>query len=65
MEICCECGLSVALGAGKWVDRIPELNSVEERRAMARPFPKGDFLCAACDADCPLETARFYALLGG
>jgi len=48
-EICNECGRSVARGSGRFVNRIPDANSVEERLELGRPHPEGDFLCAECD----------------
>ena len=55
MEICNECGQSVALGDGRFVNRAPDLNTLEERQDMGKPFPQGDWLCADCDENCPLE----------
>lgn len=52
-ETCNECGRSVAWGSGWFVNRVPDFNSIEERREMGKPFPNGDFLCAECDEICP------------
>lgn len=56
-EICNECGRSVAFGSGWYVNRVPDLNSIEERIEMGKPFPEGGWLCAECEAriydDCP------------
>ena len=49
-EICAECGQSVAWGSGRFVNRVPECNSVIVREEMGRPFPQGDFICSDCDA---------------
>jgi hypothetical protein len=49
MQICGECGRSVAPGSGWFVNRVPDFNTVEERRVIGRPFPEGDFVCAECD----------------
>ena len=49
IKVCNECGRSVAWGSGWFVNRIPDFNTVEERRAIGRPFPEGDFICAECD----------------
>jgi len=49
-EICNECGKSVAWGSGRFVNRIPDANTVEERKRQGKPYPEGDFLCAECDA---------------
>jgi len=49
-DICNECGRSVAPGSGLFVDRIPDLNTVEERRELGKPYPEGDWLCRECDA---------------
>lgn len=48
-QICNECGRSVALGSGKFVNRVPDLNDIETRRENGKPFPKGDFFCGGCD----------------
>lgn len=48
-EICNECGESVAQGSGKFVNRVPDLNTAEERVEMGKPHPEGDFMCAECD----------------
>lgn len=49
-EICYECGESVTWGSGKFVNRIPNLNSYEERKIeMNVPYPEGEWLCAECD----------------
>lgn len=48
-EICNECGRSVEFGSGNFVNRIPDLNTLEERKEMGTPFPEGDFVCADCD----------------
>ena len=54
MEICNECGQSVALGDGRFVNRAPDLNTLEQRQDMGKPFPEGDWVCAGCD-DCAEE----------
>ncbi len=48
-EICNECGRSVKLGSGRFVNRVADFNGPDERRAMGKPFPEGDFVCAGCD----------------
>lgn len=55
-EICNECGRSVAFGSGWYVNRVPDLDTIEERREAGKPFPEGGWLCAECEAriyDCP------------
>ena len=47
--ICNECGRSVAWRSGRYVNRIPDLNSVEVRKEMGKPFPEGDYVCEECD----------------
>jgi hypothetical protein len=44
-EICNECGKSVKVGTGLFVNRVIDLNEVEDRVLMEKPFPKGDFIC--------------------
>ena len=50
-EICCECGVSVAFGSGRYVNRIPECNDINTRKEMGRPFPDGNYVCWECDAN--------------
>lgn len=47
-ETCNECGRYVARGSGRFVNRIPDMNSVEERKELGRPYPEGDYVCAEC-----------------
>ncbi len=48
-EICNHCGMSVALGSGKYVNRIPDFNDVETRVANKRVYLNGNFVCEQCD----------------
>ena len=48
-EKCNECGESVAQGSGKFVNRVPDFNTTEERGEMGKPHPEGEFMCAECD----------------
>lgn len=48
-EICCECGKSVKMGSGNFVNRVPVLDTYEERKEAGRPFPKGEWICGSCD----------------
>jgi hypothetical protein len=48
-EICNECGESVKVGSGLFVNRIPDFNAFEERLEMQKLFPEGDFICIKCD----------------
>lgn len=47
---CNECGRSVRLGSGWFVNRVADLNEADERRRMGKRFPEGGFICAECDA---------------
>jgi|GEM_PF-2892805 len=49
IEVCNECGKSVALGSGLFVNRIVDFNDLEERKAMGKPFYIGDYICCECD----------------
>ncbi len=49
LEICNECGTSVALGTGLYVDRVVDLNDEETRMEMGKPFLMGNYICAICD----------------
>ena len=48
-EICNECGRSVKFRSGFFVNRVIDLNPVEERKNMNKPFPEGTFICSECD----------------
>jgi len=48
-EYCNQCGKSVKLGSGLFVNRIPDLNDVVTRIVNNRKYPKGDFVCIVCD----------------
>lgn len=47
-ERCNECGQSVAMGSGNFVNRIPDLNTVAQRKEMGKPYPQGEWMCAKC-----------------
>ncbi|MBC8490153.1 MAG: hypothetical protein H8D45_29390 [Bacteroidetes bacterium] len=49
METCNECGRSVKMGSGFFVNRIYDLNDIEARIEMEKPYPDGDFICILCD----------------
>jgi len=48
-EICYECGRSVKGGSGRFANRIPSLDSYEERVDMGVQYPEGEWLCDECD----------------
>ena len=48
-EICNECGVSVKFGSGHFVNRVPDLNDLETRIEMGKPFPQGEWICSNCD----------------
>lgn len=48
MEICQQCGKSVSIGSGKFVNRIPDLDTLEERKERNVPHPEGDYICEVC-----------------
>lgn len=48
-ETCWNCGKSVAWGSGRYVNRIPSLDSVEVRRENGAPHLEGEYLCAECE----------------
>ena len=54
-ETCNKCGRSVAYGSGLYVNRVLDLNTVEERKDSGKPCPNGDFLCRECDVDVESE----------
>lgn len=48
-ERCWNCGKSVAWRSGRYVNRIPSLDSVEVRRENGAPHPEGEYLCSKCE----------------
>lgn len=51
IEICNECGKSVAFGSGLFVNRVTDLNEVADRVEMQKPYPESDFICEECDIE--------------
>jgi len=49
LQICYECGRSVAFGSGNFVNRIPNLDDYNIHLEMGVPYPKGAFVCDDCD----------------
>lgn len=49
VEICCECGRSVEFGSGLFVNRVPDFNTLEERKEMGKPHPDGNYMCIECE----------------
>jgi len=47
-ETCNECGRSVARGSGRFVNRIIDVNTVDDRRRIGKTYPDGDFVCGEC-----------------
>ena len=61
-ETCNECGLSVRMGSGKFVNRVIDFSGYKTRREMGKPYPVGDFVCADCETALdgqPGEALRF------
>ena len=50
-EFCNECGESVGPGSGKFVNRVPSGDGYAEHVEMGKPFPKGGYMCAECEAN--------------
>ena len=50
IEICNHCGRSVSLGSGRFVNRVPDLNTVSVRIDNTLNYPEGDFVCIECDS---------------
>lgn len=48
-ETCNECGNSVKIGSGFFVDRVADLNEYEDRIEMGKPFPEGEYICRECE----------------
>ena len=49
-EMCVECGRSVKLGSGGFVNRVPVFDDLETKKEGGRPFPEGEYVCADCDS---------------
>ncbi len=49
-EVCNECGEPVSPRSGRFVNRVPDLNSYEVRVSNGKRYPWGEFVCAECDA---------------
>lgn len=54
MEICVECGLSVELGSGRFVNRIPVVDDLETKKDIYT-YPEGEYICKECDDNYYLE----------
>lgn len=39
----------MAFGSGRYINRVPECNSPQERKDNGMPFPEGDFICIVCE----------------
>ena len=50
-SICNRCGRSVLPGSGLFVNRIPDLNDYETRKANGCKFPEGNYICRECDEE--------------
>ena len=50
-EICCECGKSVALGSGLFVNRIMVFDDYETKVERGCPYPEGRFICPECEIE--------------
>jgi hypothetical protein len=61
-EICNECGQSVQMGTGLFVNRVLDLNNKRTRIKMGKPFPEGDFVCIICDEKLSQENLRKHDL---
>ncbi|MFQ6013396.1 MAG: hypothetical protein ACE5LS_07110 [Thermoplasmata archaeon] len=54
-EICNECGRSVRFGSGFFLYRVRDLHTIQQRRALGKPFPEGDYLCMDCATNLTLS----------
>ncbi len=55
-EKCNECGQSVRIGTGRFVNRVIDLNSYQTRKEMGKPYPDGNYQCAECDTALDVQT---------
>lgn len=49
IEICQNCGKSVARGSGLFVNRVVDFDDYKCRVEKGCPFPEGDFICQECE----------------
>ena len=65
LQLCAECGQSVAPDSVCFVNRVP-LEALAQRLSNGFPFPEGAFMCAECDqattVDCP-ETDSWVGVI--
>ncbi len=47
-NVCNQCGKSLPSALMRFLYSIPDLHTVEEREAIGKPFPEGDYLCMDC-----------------
>ena len=57
-EMCSECGQSVRIGSGKFVNRVIDFNDYKTRKEMGKPVPAGDFMCAECEMALDEQTGK-------
>lgn len=50
-EICCECGESVDLGSGLFVNRVIVFDDYDTKVARGCPHPEGRFICPECERE--------------
>ena len=55
-ETCNECGQSVCIGTGRFVNRVIDLNNYQTRKEIGKPYPDGDYQCAECDMALDVQT---------
>lgn len=53
-EICCECGKSVTLGSGLFVNRVMVFDDYETKVERGCPYPEGGFICPECEDEIDL-----------
>lgn len=54
-EHCIKCGYSVKFGSGRFVNRVPDCNSVEDHIDNGDEYSEGEWICPDClPLDCEL-----------
>ncbi len=48
-EICNECGKSVKLGIGLFINRVVDLDNYKIKKYNNKPFPQGNYICRECE----------------
>jgi hypothetical protein len=65
IEICQVCGNRVSIGSGRFVNRIPDFDTLDKRIGRNVKYPNGDFICKQCDEDILAYEVKYLLQLVG